>query len=57
MATTLTVVRTSERSGSSMWIPGLLLFILAAGFMTVVMLGTSMAPGYDVQGGAISTWA
>ena len=54
MATTLTVVRTGERSGSSMWIPGLLLFILAAGFMTVVMLGTSMAPGYDVQGGAIS---
>ena len=54
MASTLTLARTSERSRSSLWVPGLLLFILAAGFMTVIMVGTSMAPGYDVQGGAIS---
>jgi len=33
---------------------GILLFILAAQFMTVIMLGASMAPGYDVNGGAIS---
>lgn len=33
---------------------GVLLFALAAQFMTVIMLGASMAPGYDVAGGAIS---
>jgi hypothetical membrane protein len=33
---------------------GALLFILAAQFMTVIMLGASMASGYDVSGGAIS---
>jgi hypothetical membrane protein len=33
---------------------GVLLFSLAAQFMTVIMLGASMAPGYDVSGGAIS---
>ena len=33
---------------------GVLLFTLAAQFMTVLMLGASMAPGYDVAGGAIS---
>jgi hypothetical membrane protein len=54
MATTLTMARTRERSRSSLWVPGLLLFVLAAGFMTVVMVATSMAPNYDVQGGAIS---
>ena len=54
MASTLTIARTRDLSQSSLWVPGLLLFILAAGFLTVVMLGTSMAPGYDVQGGAIS---
>jgi hypothetical membrane protein len=54
MASTLTITRTRERSRSSLWVSGLLLFILAAGFVTVMMIGTSMAPGYDVQGGAIS---
>ena len=34
--------------------PGVLLFFLAAQFMTVIMLGASMAPGYDLSGGAIS---
>jgi hypothetical membrane protein len=33
---------------------GLLVFIQAAQFMTVIMLAASMAPGYDVGGGAIS---
>ncbi len=34
--------------------PGILLFVLAAQFMTLIMLAASMAPGYDVGGGAIS---
>jgi hypothetical membrane protein len=34
--------------------PGVLLFALSAQFMTVIMLGASMAPGYDVRDGAIS---
>jgi hypothetical membrane protein len=33
---------------------GVALIVLGALFMTVVMLGASMAPGYDVAGGAIS---
>jgi hypothetical membrane protein len=33
---------------------GVLLFSLAAQFMTVIMLGASMAPGYDIAQGAIS---
>lgn len=33
---------------------GLFFFMLAAGFMTVIMLAASIAPGYDVVGGAIS---
>jgi hypothetical membrane protein len=33
---------------------GVALFALAAQFMTVIMLGTSIAPGYDIRGGAIS---
>lgn len=35
-------------------LPGLLFFILAAGFMTVIMLAASIAPNYDFHGGAIS---
>lgn len=54
MTSTLTLARTGERSLATPWLPGLLLFLLAAGFMTVIMVGASMAPGYDVQGGAIS---
>ena len=34
--------------------PGILLFVLAAEFLTVIMLATSIAPDYDVVGGAIS---
>jgi hypothetical membrane protein len=49
----------SEARATHRWlddvrIPGVLLFVLAAQFMTVIMLGTSMAPDYDVRGGAIS---
>ena len=33
---------------------GLILFVLAAQFMTVVMLAASIAPGYDIGGAAIS---
>lgn len=33
---------------------GLILFVLAAQFMTVVMLASSTAPGYDMSGAAIS---
>jgi hypothetical membrane protein len=33
---------------------GLALIVLAAEFMTAIMLGASMAPGYEVNGGAIS---
>lgn len=35
-------------------VAGVLLFTLAALFMTVIMLGASMAPGYDIAQGAIS---
>ena len=35
-------------------IPGFLLFLLAAQFMTVITLAASMAPAYDFQAGAIS---
>lgn len=35
-------------------LPGLLLFLLAAQFMTVIMLAAGVAPGYDIGGGAIS---
>jgi hypothetical membrane protein len=54
MATTITVTRTREASQVAGWVPGLLLFVLAAQFMTVIMLAASMAPGYDIGGGAIS---
>jgi hypothetical membrane protein len=35
-------------------VAGLALFVLAAQFMTVIMAAASMAPGYDLAGGAIS---
>ena len=62
MATTTDPMRVATRPDmgasaarlASPWLPGILLFILAAQFMTVIMLGASMAPGYDVRGGAIS---
>ncbi len=39
---------------SQLLLPGVLLFILSAQFMTVIMLAAAMAPGYDLSGGAIS---
>ena len=41
-------------SPAQVGVPGVLLFALAALFLTVIMLGASMAPGYDLSGGAIS---
>jgi hypothetical membrane protein len=35
-------------------LPGILFFVLAAGFMTVIMLAASIAPNYDFHSGAIS---
>ena len=35
-------------------VAGVLLFVLAAQFMTVIMLGASIAPAYDFSGAAIS---
>ena len=40
--------------GTYLRLSGAVLFILAAQFMTVIMLGASMAPDYDMSGGAIS---
>jgi hypothetical membrane protein len=48
------VRRAAEAVGTHLRLPGALLFILAAQFMTVIMLGASMAPGYNLSGGAIS---
>lgn len=45
---------TSTASQAQRRLSGVLLFSLAAQFMTVIMLGASMAPGYDVAQGAIS---
>jgi hypothetical membrane protein len=52
-ATSSTRIHEAERAPSART-PGILLFALAAQFMTVIMLAASMAPGYDVAGGAIS---
>jgi hypothetical membrane protein len=54
MATTLTVPRAREATIMGGRFAGLLLFVLAAQFMAVIMLAASMAPGYDIQDGAIS---
>ena len=44
----------STASPAQLRLSGVLLFALAAQFMTVIMLGASMAPGYDFADGAIS---
>jgi hypothetical membrane protein len=54
MATAVSSIVRDDAHRSDARAPGVLLFVLAAGFMTVIMLGASMAPGYDVAGGAIS---
>jgi hypothetical membrane protein len=53
-ATTLTAAPARETLVAGRTVPGTLLLLLAAQFMTVIMLATSMAPGYDVAQGAIS---
>lgn len=50
---------TGVRTGHTAWwldarLPGVMLFVLSAGFMTVIMLAASIAPDYDYAGGAIS---
>ncbi len=47
--TTRSLTRVADRR-----LAGVVTFIEAAQFMTVIMLAASMAPGYDVGGGAIS---
>lgn len=54
MATTLTLTRPREAARADRWGAGLSLSLLAAQFMTVIMLAASIAPGYDFAGGAIS---
>jgi hypothetical membrane protein len=45
----------SERASlAAQPVAGFLLFTLAAEFMTAIMLAASLAPGYDIGGGAIS---
>ena len=46
------VTRATERHDQRL--PGVAFFILAAQFMTVIMLAASIAPGYDFNGAAIS---
>jgi hypothetical membrane protein len=46
--------RARVAAGTDLRLAGLALFALAALFMTGIMLGASMAAGYDVSGGAIS---
>ena len=48
------VARVRPTVRADLRLAGLALFALAALFMTGIMLGASMAPGYDVQHGAIS---
>jgi hypothetical membrane protein len=51
---TQTLVRARAVPRSTTRVAGVLFFVLAAGFLTVIMLAASMAPGYDLPGGAIS---
>ena len=45
---------THETARADTWLPGFVLFVLAAQFMTVIMLAASVAPDYDFHAGAIS---
>jgi hypothetical membrane protein len=54
MAATQTLIRASAVSRAPARLAGAVFFVLAAGFLTVIMLAASMAPGYDLPGGAIS---
>ena len=48
------ISRTTVAERHDQRLPGIALFILAAQFMTVIMLAASIAPGYDLNSGAIS---
>ena len=52
--TTLTAIQSRAAARPGLRLAGVLLFILAALFMTMLMVATSLAPGFDVRGGAIS---
>jgi len=55
--TNRSALRPADRSATAVGdlrLPGFLLFLLSAGFMTVIMLGASLAPGYDYHVAAIS---
>lgn len=45
---------TAPRAPIAATVAGLCFFVLAAQFMTAIMAGAAMAPGYDLQGAAIS---
>jgi hypothetical membrane protein len=51
---TLTFTQSRAAARPGLRIAGALLFLLAAQFMTMIMLAASIAPGYDIPGGAIS---
>lgn len=48
------VASASAATRDDLRVPGLLLFVLAAQFMTVIMLAASIAPDYDFSAAAIS---
>ena len=54
MATTVRVFRATNRASVAAWVPGLVLVVLGAGFLTALTLGSGINPDYDVHGGAIS---
>ena len=54
MATAATAVHAHTQRAADRRVPGILLFLLAGQFMTVIMLAASMAPGYDLNTTAIS---
>lgn len=51
---TITIPQSRAATRTDLRVAGLLLFLLAAQFVTVITLAAGMAPGYDLQGGAIS---
>lgn len=54
MATAATAIHARAERVADQRIPGILLFVLAGQFMTVIMLAASIAPGYDLNRSAIS---
>lgn len=54
MTTAAAIIGSRSTTRSGRQLAGVALFVLAAQFMTVIMVAASMAPGYDIAGGAIS---